>query len=253
LSRFFSRTNAGKFQMDVTQIREAFLFSEAIPERMRRFRDDRLAKVVARETPVPLIPGGPMILHLLPVSSFSQATTLDVATLQLLAIPPIETFGGGWNGRLNLDGFVTFSAHAGGPSGGYTQVFRNGCIEALDVVLPRSEEVPRSVLPATYESNLVRVLPHYLTMLNQLGVAPPILVFLSMFGTKGCAMNVQDPMLRGPKVIDRDALLLPETMLADCNEKPEVFMKPIFDAVWQSAGYARSWNYDDQGNWRPRV
>ncbi len=31
-SRFFSRTNAGKFQMDVAEIRSAFLLSEELPE-----------------------------------------------------------------------------------------------------------------------------------------------------------------------------------------------------------------------------
>jgi predicted HTH transcriptional regulator len=35
-SRFFTRNSAGKYQMDVTEIRSAFLMSEEIPERMRR-------------------------------------------------------------------------------------------------------------------------------------------------------------------------------------------------------------------------
>ena len=36
------------------------------------------------------------------------------------------------------------------------------------------------------------------------------------------------------------------------QEKPEIFMHPIFDAVWQACGLPRSYNYDEQGNWTRR-
>ena len=80
-SRFHTRNSAGKYQMDVTEIRAAFLMAEAIPERIRRFRDSRLSKIVAGETPLPMDSGAKMILHLLPVSSFSKPTTVDVVAV----------------------------------------------------------------------------------------------------------------------------------------------------------------------------
>ncbi len=69
--RFYTRHNTGKDRMDVSEIRTAFHLSETIPERMRRFRDDRLARVIARETPVPIInEAAYVVVHLLPLSSF---------------------------------------------------------------------------------------------------------------------------------------------------------------------------------------
>jgi len=54
LSRFFARTSAGKYQLDVGEIRASFLLSESQQNRMRHFREDRLGKIMADETPVPV-------------------------------------------------------------------------------------------------------------------------------------------------------------------------------------------------------
>ena len=108
-SRFHTRNSAGKYQMDVTEIRAAFLMAEAIPERIRRFRDNRLSKIVAGETPLPMDSGAKMILHLLPVSSFSKPTTVDVVAVSqnFAHLPPLGA--GGYDGsRMNLDGCMTF-------------------------------------------------------------------------------------------------------------------------------------------------
>lgn len=29
-------------------------------------------------------------------------------------------------------------------------------------------------------------------------------------------------------------------------------LKPVFDIVWNAAGYVRSLHYDEHGNWNPR-
>lgn len=51
--RFFSRTSRGKYPLDVQEIRSAFLLSENISDRVRKFRMDRIGKIIADETPVP--------------------------------------------------------------------------------------------------------------------------------------------------------------------------------------------------------
>src|SRR5207253_9516967 len=56
-SRFYSRNNGGKYALDVGELRSAFALSESLPERIRRFRDERLVRIVAGETPLPLRDG----------------------------------------------------------------------------------------------------------------------------------------------------------------------------------------------------
>lgn len=53
-SRFFTRNNAGKYQMDVAELRSAFNVSGALGERLERFRTERLSRIVSGETLVRL-------------------------------------------------------------------------------------------------------------------------------------------------------------------------------------------------------
>ena len=68
-SRFYSRNSKGKYPLDVGEIRSAFALSEELPQRIRQFRNERLAPIVADETPVPLIPGPKFVLNILPVTA----------------------------------------------------------------------------------------------------------------------------------------------------------------------------------------
>lgn len=68
-SRFYSRHGSGKYSLDVTQIRSAFALSDSLPEKIRRFRDERIGRIVADELPVPLTPHPKTVLHLLPFSA----------------------------------------------------------------------------------------------------------------------------------------------------------------------------------------
>ncbi len=52
--RFYSRNSNGKAPLDVTEIRTAFLHSLGLADRIREFRDDRIGRILAGETPVPL-------------------------------------------------------------------------------------------------------------------------------------------------------------------------------------------------------
>ncbi|MFZ1101582.1 MAG: ATP-binding protein, partial [Hyphomicrobiaceae bacterium] len=63
-SKFYGRNSAGKYPLDVGEIRIAFTASEALGERIRRFREERLAKIVSRATPVPVVENLPtVVLH----------------------------------------------------------------------------------------------------------------------------------------------------------------------------------------------
>ena len=49
-SKFYSRNSSGKFQLDVHEIRNAFLATDSQADRIRSFLQDRLAKIIADET-----------------------------------------------------------------------------------------------------------------------------------------------------------------------------------------------------------
>ena len=45
---------------------------------------------------------------------------------------------------------------------------------------------------------------------------------------------------------------LPEIVLEDLSSDPGSILRPIFDTVWQSAGFTRSFNYNKEGKWCPQ-
>ena len=53
-SKFYTRSSAGRYLMDVTELRSAFGMMGELTERIQRWRDDRLGRIVADEGPARL-------------------------------------------------------------------------------------------------------------------------------------------------------------------------------------------------------
>ena len=234
-SRFYSRNSAGKYQLEVSEIRSAFALSETLPEKIRRFRDDRIAKVIADETPVPLDPCPKIVLHISPIAAFDPVTRLDTTVLtdKKEKLSPIYTAG--WSSRYNFDGFLTYSNSGGRPTcQTYFQIFRNGAIEAVEASI-LSEELSRKkeILSLVYEREIISALDRYLKLEQELGFEPPIFILLSLLGVKDYTMAVDRSrfLFLDPKLIDRDVLLLPDIIVEDYESKASDILRPAFDAV----------------------
>ena len=257
-SRFYSRNSAGKYPLDVFEIRTAFSLTGTATERMRNFRAETLAKIVAGETPAPLNDGPKMVFQIVPFGAFEPASRFDVSSLVQRyrsgkgTLPlPLTGLISSW--RYNFDGLLTYDDR-----GSYSQAFVSGIIEAVDsfVLSDKSDDQISSdgekVIPSVrYEETLLEALPKYTCVQDYLGVEPPVFVMLSLFGVKGRFMQVDTPEFSGHKdvQIDRDALLVPEIMVESFEYSPEEVLRPAFDAIWRAAGWERSMNYDDEGHW----
>ena len=174
LSRFFSRTSAGKQQLDVGEIRSAFTASGDLRAKITAFRTERLGKIIANEGPVVLPDTPKVILHLIPLTILDPATRIDLAQLNQnpAQAPPIRATG--WNHRFNSDGFLTYSQYRlDQPADSYLQVFRSGIFEAVATNLMMQRE-GKSLIPATaLEGKLLDSLRKYLAIAKGLGVSMP--------------------------------------------------------------------------------
>jgi len=248
-SRFYSRNSAGKYPLDVTEIRSAFALSEALPERIRNFRYDRISKVIADEAPVRLISGPKIILHLLPIASLDSVTQIDIiSAIKQRSVPaPIGTTG--WNYRYNFDGFLHYSnSTQRAATYAYLQVFRSGAIESVYVF----SETSQKIIPSQwYEQQLILALQQYLATEMDWGLNPPFFIMLSLIGVKDYEVSTKRINLfpLTSYEIDRDILLLPEVLVEEYAVKAADILRPLFDAIWQSAGWDCCKNYDKDGNW----
>ncbi|MBC8273364.1 MAG: ATP-binding protein [Chloroflexi bacterium] len=244
--RFYSRNSAGKYPLDVSELRAAFALSQTTAERIRSFRTERLSKIVAGETPVALNEGGKIVLHIIPFGAFDPAVTFDVASraphMKLLLEPVNAT---GYTQRHNFDGYLTYEMSPQPTSAdSYLQIFRNGSIEAVEAYLLGCKG---GMIPMTrVEEALLDAVGRYFSIQEQLGVEPPLLVMLSLLGVSGYTIDL-DVSAVDIHRIDRDALLVPEVLVESFDRDPAEVMKPAFDAIWNAAGRPGSKNYHDAG------
>jgi len=248
---FWARSSAGKFSMDTDELRRAFTLSATVYEQIGRFRSERVAQVSRGDTPIPLMPGEKLILHLIPVASFRSRQLFDVATMPDLATRFAPIGASGWDHRLNLDGHVSCSgSNKERSSRSYTQFFRNGVVEAVlsDVVTEKQGE-GKFLLAGYYERTLMENFPRLMAGFRQCGIEPPLWGFLTITGVKGARIPTNSDFGDEYRDIDRDALLLPEFSVDDLGADAADLLRPVFDLVWNASGFRRSFNFDDKGKW----
>lgn len=256
-NQFYGRNSAGKFPMDVSELKTAFMLNEQLSERIRNFKQERIRRIRNyEELPALLLEGGKMILHLLPLSSFTIPSEFDVKELNKnIQFSPITS--NSWDKRINLDGVVV-ARQFDKNINSYTQVFRNGCIEAV-VCLSWGEE-NKDYSSRYDEEIIIKALTDYIEFYQSLELELPIYVFLTLIDVKGYIFHLDDDFrniyevnyrMRGGNkiVIDRNDLIIPEMIINNYETSSSEILRPAFNLIWNSVGFARDFNYQDNGEW----
>jgi Putative DNA-binding domain len=106
--RFYGRGTNGKYGLEVDELRDVFGRSDTIGERANAFRLERIAKIIAEETPVPLNHGARVVTHVAPLSSFSRQQVVDINKVwsdrTKIGVVTGGTIG---VGRFNIDGVLS--------------------------------------------------------------------------------------------------------------------------------------------------
>jgi len=205
-SRFFSRNSAGKFLMDVTEIRTAFEAAGDLPERIRRWRDERLGRIVANEGPMLLASSACLVVHLIPLESLTNPWRFDANDFRAKSVNFRPLGASGWDERFNVDGLLTFSVSRENRNlvQSYTQLFRSGRIEAVNAHCLDEHNGNRFLASVWYEREILGATQAYLTGLEALGVDLPIVFLLAIMGAKGAWMGVNPIYVDDCHPIDRD-------------------------------------------------
>ena len=249
LSRFYSRNSAGKYPLDLGEIRSAILAQAAVGERIKRFVEERTLKTVQGESPVPL-DGAKVLLHLIPVTALDPTNIRDVAKaaakLETNLTPMNVT---SWGARFNFDGVLVTS----GTVKSYVQVFRSGIIEAG---VGQAFRYNQSIPSVGFEESVWKAASRYLQVQKKLELPLPIFVVVTLIGVKGFKLGLNDWFaMHGfdeQVKIDREIIQLPETLVEEYSVSVARALRPSFDALWQACGFEQSFNYDESGDWKAR-
>jgi len=257
-NKFYARHASGKYEMDVGELRVAFTLSEAVAENIRRFREDRVSKVIAGETPVPLLGSARIVLHLMSMGAFDPGRNYDIQTK-----PPLPQEMHPINlpteyPRYNFDGLLHASETAKGGVYGYVQLFTNGIVEAIDGSLLEPTDKGLIIRGIAFERQLIDSTREYLHVLEGLNIEPPILLFLTLIGVKGYSIaflardQIEVPVPGIVDTIERDLLLIPEIVIESYDVTVSGAMKPCFDSVSNAGGWSKSPSYNGKGKWSPQ-
>jgi Putative DNA-binding domain len=254
LSRFYSRTSAGKYQLDVTELRSLFARDGNTAERIRRFRDERLARIVAGEAAFELTGSALTVVHLVPLRAFDPASQIDLRAIKV-GTPDLSPLG--WRGgsmRWNVDGYATFmdltATGSGVPS--YVQLFRHGAVEAVDARILELRP-PHNAIPGTWlAKDLVEAIPRFLAAQREVGVELPVAVLVTLVGIKGRRLAGSESWssMGGGHPVDRDLVQAADIIIDDWQTDMGTALRPALDSVWNAAGWRQCSYYDESGKLR---
>lgn len=255
LSRFFARSSAGKWQLDVDELRSAFAAGTDLAERIRSWRRNRVAVLASEQGPAQLVTGARFILHLVPVRAFREATDVGVEAISQhwqhffpMGYAPADR-------RFNIDGFLTTAGSEDKRPGtrSYCQVFRDGRVESAMSDLLRDAHGVKGMASVWLEQKTLEFCKSAMEGLRKLEVEPPFVCGASLVNARGAYLFVRNGAFAMDDVrpIDRDVVDLPEVALEDAGVPVDVSLRPLLDGLWNACGLARSWSYAEDGRWRP--
>lgn len=259
-SRFFSRNSAGKYPLDVHEIRSAVLATDSQAERIKQFRQDRLSKIIADETPVVLSTPHRLVLHMIPIANFLNRERINLSKSDRYSVD-FRPMASGWNRRHNLDGYLTWTAQYRDSKNvqSYCQLFHDGSVETVDSELLQIDGDDQvngktGYIPSVaYEKDIIEVIQSYLKSYSKLDISGPFTISLTILNCKGSYLATSQRIRSGQQyTIDRDVVMLPDIAIEGVNVDVPRVLKPVFDAVWNMFGYPQSCNYDTEGNWQAR-
>jgi hypothetical protein len=248
--RFHGRNSSGTHQLEIEDLRRAFLESDTLATKIRNFIGDRLSAISTNETFAPLIPGAKIVLHLIPDSSFEPGKKYNLGrNISSSFLPSYSS--GGYSTRITFDGIMTYWPDLQGVYY-YTHMFNNGILERMDAFsLTGSAVSAKKIIPLIYEEELIRLLNTYLESFKKYQIELPAWVCLSLTGIKGYVMGTEY-FWRGNTVpcIDRDELIVPPIRIESYDLLADEILKLAFDSIWNACGHEKCPGYGKDGKWQ---
>lgn len=249
-AQFYVRESARKRQLDLPEIRGAFLRTESQAQRLRDFRTDRIGKLMSGLSPVRLVAGPIIMVHLIPTQSALGIGSVDPIPYTVNGNRQLPILGVGRGvSRVNLDGALAVrSVGADGKAHGYSLFFRNGYFETVNVLANRGAVYSR--LPSFWiAEQLSKLLTQFTEELQHLNLIEEFSLQFSLIGASSLRLGVDESrfMLEDYQTyFDREVVVLPDC-LVEAGTNATIAARPTLDMLWQAAGFERCWDYNPNG------
>jgi len=246
--KFYTRSNNGKYKLDVIELRNAFLASETLGQNIKNFRTERIANIVSNEGFAPLMENGKIILHIIPFQSFETGKIFQISDIveRHELMKPLGNVNH-YDIKYNFDGLLSYDNYnLTDPSHSYLQLFKKGIIETVDSWFIQEFNGERKLYLNQIEEMIWGFMHKIPKFYNHLKITPPFVALLTMTGVKGYQLGLPTFYPFGePIKVEKETLVFPEIVFEDWNTKIDKLIKPWFDSMWNSVGKKESPNYVD--------
>lgn len=250
-NRYYARNSSGAYELSLDELRMLFGQRRSIEERANTFVNQRSLQVQANVGALPLpVEQGTMVMHLVPLPDFGASRRNDIALLREhgSTFSPIGASAYSW--RFNLDGFVVY--RGGEVCHGYTQIFRDGSVEATSTSVFREHDGARFFPSEALTRKIIRSLSSYMSGMKAIDASPPILLQISFFGMNGVRLGVsRSGGIDSPPPYDREELHLPPTVISNYRDDGnyEQVVAEQMDFLWNAFDFERCTYFDEGGRW----
>jgi hypothetical protein len=170
-NKFWIRNSGGAHEASMDELRHLFTLSASAIDHARAFRDERIELLKRGDGARPLVGSGRVIFHVFPLSAMTGSFSIDAEKIneRCGSFLPLGS-GGGFSPRYNLDGVINEIGEE--INRGYTQVFRNGIVEATRAKLVREIDGRNRIGGLRLEEQIIGALTRYIDGLKALDVEP---------------------------------------------------------------------------------
>ncbi|MES2545630.1 MAG: ATP-binding protein [Bacteroidota bacterium] len=242
-NKFYRRRNSGKYSVDVYELNQMFMQNQLLNEKANEFRTKRIQNVL-NQIPFPNLDVNiPFFIHIIPYS-FLDNQILDFSTSDSdLTIKMRPMLNGGWDKMYNLDGFATFSlSNDRLKISAYNQIFRNGIYEIYTSDLFYTTRNGKEGFDSsTFIETIIENINTGISNLNHMQIEPPFLVSYSFHNIKGKVIDTDRSFYNYE--FKQNEIIFPLIQIPDYSSNVYEFLKPNFDILWQSLGFAKSPKY----------
>ena len=253
--KFFVRDSNGKHEATMPELQNMFTLSDQARRRFRDFTRDRIDILLdpERDTTGIAEERGLLVCHIVPQLFLLTDHAFDIDSLYNDNFQMLRALNSmGQNRRYNFDGFMVFSG--GDRLAAYTQVFRNGMIEAvMGDIHQEIENRGKTIAGVWFEQEFFQAFPDYLRAYKAINIPPPYVVQLTLVGVRGAYYAYRDdPWGRHQQPrLDRDRMFLSECTIESIESGEDIHkaIKPAFDSLYNALGQPECPNFSEDGVW----